>query len=426
MYKALHGTQYIFDYLFAIARVVCYEDLATITFDDIHRIIKKLAISLQTTKEIEAGKKWRDYRKKALEPTFMKEATDKTIAAMILWGYLERPSPTEKSSRKERWYYVRPSLLKIGEAILKEKLHKAKLMLFNSILQSERESAFTPQLLTRIRDSSTKSELEKEYKLPTDGVIQWSTHFVRNHLKISQLDFKNIISWYQELGFLNVFDPKILDINLPKEIYLTIWLATDGELSSYYDKIVEGKAQIKSFADIHCMSLLENIKAIRLENDHPKPLMGKFLEIDKNQLIQESLRNPFESKLILIGEKSRFRGIVTTEVKQMEKIYLLFPKQVTLDDFSETLKKHYDILRVKWKSPYVWISPLRALCCRTLMITDSSFDDMLIQLYEREPEALEFSKAATGIFRKRVRVFEKPFKLYGNPFRMIRLVKNIE
>lgn len=425
MPKALHGTTYVFSYIFAIARFVYEERLTSISFDEMHRRIKKFAIDVQVAKEIEAGKKWRDYRKKAQEATFMREAADKTITAMVRWGFLERPTPGETGKKREREYYVKPRLHAIGQELVQERLQKARLLIFDRILQSERDTAFAPQLLVKIRDAHTISELGREYALPADGVIQSTPAFVRNSLKIGQIDFNMTISWFQALKFLNVFDPKVLDTKLPQEIYLTAWLATEEELSSFYRKITSGNTETKSFTELNCMKLLEIIEAIRVENGQFIPLMGESLKIRENKNVQQSLNDPYVSNLTLIGDTPRFQGLATTDMKDVRNVYYLFPRQISTGTFAGILRKYYETLRIKWKSPYVWISPLRALCCRSLMIDDDYFDGMLTQLYKQRPEAFEFSKAATGIFRKRVRVFEKPFKLYGNPFRMVRLVEHL-
>jgi len=423
MPKALHGTTHVFDYIFAIANFVYNEKLSKISFDEIHKIIKKVAIAAQTTREIEAGKKWRDYRKKAQEKTFMREAADKTVSAMILCGFLKRPAQQEKSEKKERWYYVKPELHVLGEELSQKRLRNARLMVFDHTLQSERDSAFTPDLLVKIRDSKKKSgEKLSEYNLPAEGVFEETPYFVRNYLKVSLVDWTMITYWCQELSLLNVFNPRILDIKLPEEVYLTVWLASAHELSSFYDRVSAGDPEIRSFADLNCARLLETIRAVRPENGRLIPLAGPQFEVSENQFILKSVDNPYASELILVGERSKFRGLVRGGLKEFENIHLFHPKYISSDTFAETLKRHYHTLRTQWKTPYVWIAPLRSLCSRALMVSDENFDNMLTDLYKAKPEAIEFSKAATGIFRKRVRVFEKPFKLYGQPFRMIRLV----
>lgn len=232
-----------------------------------------------------------------------------------------------------------------------------------------------------------------------------------------------IIYWCKELNLLNEFNPRILDIKSPREVYLTVWLASTDELSSFYNRVVVGDPEIRSFGDLNCARLLELTKAVRAEDNHLVPLAGSQFEASENQSIIRGVEAPYTSELILIGEKSKFSGLIRGELEGFKNIYLLTSRHISNETFVSTLTNHYQTLRTKWKTPYVWISPLRALCCRTLMIGDEDFDDMLTSLYRANPEAMEFSKAATGIFRTRVRLFEKPFKLYGQPFRMIRLVK---
>ena len=423
MPKALHGTSQVFAYIFAIARAVYGERLSQITFDEIHRTIRKVAIAMQTTREIEAGKRYKDYRKMAQERTFMRAAADKTVSAMILWGFLKRPAPRDRG-KKERWYYIEPELYSLGETLSQNRLRRAGLMVFDRILDSERDSAFTPDLLVRIRDSRAISEEKlSEYNLPTDGVFTNTPSLVRNYLKVGQVDFRMITYWCKELNLLNEFNPRILDIKSPHEVFLTMWLASTNELSSFYNRVVVGDPEIRSFGDLNCARLLELIKAVRAENNHLVPLSGSQFEASENQSIIRSVEAPYTSELIVVGEKSKFRGLISGELEGFKNIYLLTSRHISNETFASTLKNHYQTLRTKWKTPYVWISPLRALCCRTLMIGDEDFDDMLTSLYKANPEAMEFSKAATRIFRTRVRLFEKPFKLYGQPFRMIRLVE---
>jgi len=424
MPKALHGTTHIFDYILALASVAHNERLGRITFDEIHRIIKKVAIATQTTREIQAGKKWKDYRKMALEKTFMRTAAKKTASAMVIWGFLKRPTPNERTAKTERWYYVRSELQDLGKELSQKRLRKARLMMFDHILQSERESAFTPDLMARIRDSKTKYQEElSEYNLPTEGVLAQTPNLIKNYLKVSQVDLTMITYWCQELNLLNIFNPRILDVRLPEEVYLTVWLASANELSSFYSRVVARDLEMRSFSDLNCAKLLEAMNAVRIENGDTIPLAGPQFDISENPFTLKSFDDPYASELIVIGEKPKFRGLVRGRLKEFEDTYLLCSRHISKDTFCEKLKKYYHTLRAKWKTPYVWISPLRALCCRALMVSDEDFDNMLTNLYKEKPEAIELSKAATGIFRTRVRLFEKPFKLYGQPFRMIRLVE---
>jgi hypothetical protein len=291
-------------------------------------------------------------------------------------------------------------------------------------LHSEKDSAFTPDMLVKIRDSKMEPpEGLSEYDLPTDGIFVQTPSLIANHLEVSQVDFTMIAYWCQELNLLNVFNPRILEVKLPEEVYLTVWLASADELVSFYDRVLAGDFEIGSLAELNCAKLLEAMKAIRIENGRLIPLAGPRFEISENQLSLKSLEDPYAAELIMIGEKSKSRCLLRRELKGFERIHFLCPRCTSGDAFAETLKKYYHTLRTKWKTPYVWISPLRALSCRALMISDEDFDSMLTDLYKSKPEAIEFSKAATGIFRIRVRIFEKPFKLYGQPFRMIRLVE---
>lgn len=426
MPKALHGTSHVFAYIFAIAGAVQDERLSQIAFDEIHEIIKRVAIAMQTTREIESGKRYRDYRKMAQEKAFMREATNKTVQAMILWGLLRRLATVE-GRKKERLYYIEPKLHTIGEQLSQKRLRKARLIIFDRILDSERDSAFTPDLFIRIRDSSLISEGElSEYDLPTDGVFKMTPNLLRNYLKVGQVDFRMITYWCEELNLLNVFNPRILDIKSPQEVYSTVWLASTDELSSLYERVVSGDPEIRSFGDLNSAKLLELLKAVRSENGHLVPLVGSRFRVSENRTIIESVEEPYTSELIVIGEKGKSRGLIHEELKGSENIYLFSSRNVSIETFTSVLKKHYQSLRIRWKTPYVWISPLRALCCRTLMIGDEDFDIRLTHLYKASPEAFEFSKAATRAFRTRVRLFEKPFKLYGQPFRMIRLVDKLE
>jgi len=424
MPKALHGTTYVLDYIATVAKAVHDERLTSITFTEIHQIIKRYAIRVQATREIEAGKKWRDYRKKSQEPTFMREAADKTASAMVRWGLLDRVPKKEKSERSERSYEVKPRLKAIGEAVSSEQIRKAKLITLDRILRSERESPLTPKLLVRIRDSTLTSYVETEYELPSQGVIQWSAAILRSKLGVSEVDIKMITSWFQALELLNVFNPRVLDVKQAQEIYLTLWIATEAELLSFYSRIVDGTYKIESLKDQSCLRILEAFGAIRSDKNRLAALVGESLRISEIEAVRKSLADPFTSNLMLVGESSKFQGLLYGEIESLESIYVLHPRQPSLDSFIVVLKKYYEKLKTKWKSPYVWIAPLRALCCRSMMISDHEFDDLLTQFYKQTPDSIEFSKAATGIFRKRTRVFEKPFKLYGNPFRMIRLVVN--
>jgi hypothetical protein len=422
--KALHGTTHIIDYTFALANVVHDERLSRITFDQIHKVIKRVAIAKQTAREIEAGKKWRDYRKKSLEKTFMREAAEKTASAMVRWDFLKRPTPKERSGKEERWYFVRPELNVLGEKLSQKRLQEASLMIFDSILRSERDSAFTPALLIQIRDSKIKSQEQLlEYSLPSEGVIEETPGYLRNYLKVGQIDFSMITYWCQELSLLNVFNPKILDIKLPEQVYLTVWFASLSELSSFYDKVFAGDMRIRSFSDLNCAKLLEKIEAVRVENGRLTAMAGPRFEIRENRFIRTSIKDPYLSELILIGEKSRFRELVRKDLEEFVNIHLLSPRHISTEAFVDTLRKYYGTLKSKWRTPYVWIAPLRSLCSRALLTSDEDFDNMLTNFYKTNLDTVEFSKAATGIFRKRVRVFEKPFKLYGQPFRMIRLVE---
>jgi len=300
--------------------------------------------------------------------------------------------------------------------------------LFDRILRTERESEFTPQTLMKIRNSTIPSEsleLKTNYSLPYDGTIPWSSSFVRSNFEATSIDFKLIISWFQQLRILNIFNPLIVDIKAPQEIYLTAWIATEGELAQFYDQVQKGKQELSSSVSQNCARLLEIIEAVKVKDGLLEANSGNSLKISENLRIRNSLINPYNPNLFLIGEKGKSRYLITSPAKQIERMFVLAEKDASMIAFRSILTKFYVILKKKWKTPYVWISPLRALCCRSIMISDERFDQKLTQLYEAKPEAIEFSKAATGIFRTRVRIFEKPFKLYNNPFRMIRLVENI-
>lgn len=278
MPKALHGTSHVFAYIFAIARAVHGERLSQITFDEAHKIIRKVAIAMQTTREIEAGKRYKDYQKMALERAFMRVATDKTVNAMILWGFLKRPAQRDHG-KKERGYNIEPELYILGEKLSQNRLRSAGLVLFDRILASERDSAFTPDLLVRIRDSRAISEEKlSEYNLPTDGVFTNTPNLVRNYLKVGQVDFRMITYWCKELHLLNEFNPRILEIRSPHEVYLTMWLASTDELSSFYNRVVVGDPEIRSFGDLNCARLLELTKAVRAEDNHLVPLSGSKFE----------------------------------------------------------------------------------------------------------------------------------------------------
>jgi len=425
VFKSLHGTTYVFDYITAISKTIHDESLSSITFDEIHHIIKTFAIRVQATREIEAGKKWRDYRKKSQEPAFMREAADKTVSAMIRWGFLEGSPQAGKARKIERSYRVKPRLQAIGHAVFSGEFREAKLMIFDRILRMEKESAFTPQLLVKIRDSTTKSIAETEYGLPTEGVIQFSAVLLKSKLGVGQVDFRMIVSWFEELELLNGFNPRVLDVKEAEEIYPTSWVATEAELLSFYSQVAKGNYKTESLRDLSCSRILEAIGALKSENDQPIVVSGEQFKVRECSAVKNSLLDPYGSKLVLIGEGLKFQGLISREIRAVDNMYLLLPTQPSFESFVKTLSKYYNVLRMKWKTPYVWISPLRALCCRSLMISDELFDDLLTQFYKRTPESMEFSKSATGIFRKRVRIFEKPFKLYGNPFRMIRLVENV-
>ncbi len=428
MPKALHGTTYVFDYILAIAQHVFVEKTSHISYDEMYNIMKTFAIRVQVEKEIEAGKRYKDYRKKAQDPSFLREAADKTVAAMTLWGMLERYSVVGSSGKKEKRYRANRRLYEIGEAILSKKADKARIIIFDRILRSEEESEFTPQTLTRIRDSTISSEFTEfktNYALPDQGVIPWSAGFVRNNFQTSPIDFKLIISWFQELRILNVFNPRIIGIKMPQEIYLTAWIATDEELTDFYNQIIEGRRDFNSFASQNCLRLLEIIGAVEVNGDRIDPASGNSLKINENSLVKNSLVDPYDSKLVLVRERDKSRYLISATPKQVGRMFMIVEKDVNMGIFRLILSKYYNILKKTWKTPYVWISPLRALCCRSIMISDECFDLKLTQLYEEKPEAIEFSKAATGIFRSRVRIFEKPFKLYNNPFRMVRLVENL-
>lgn len=418
MPKALRGTTYVFDYIFAIAKYASDERASELSFDEVHTIIKKYAIRIQGEKEIEKGRRYRDYRKRALDPSFMKEAADKTVTAMVRWGLLERKQPLGTNKREKR-YVIRSRLSEIGEALSSGLDRKARLIVFDRILRSEKDSTFNPDILFKIRESIISSGLEENYSLPKEGALQWSSG------SFSTRDFKTAIVWFQTLRLINIFDPKILDIKLPQEIYLTSWLATYDELIDFYNKKGEEPKEKTAFVSRNCKEILKTLKAANLEDDSSKlSYSSLFFKFSRHGYQNDSI-SAYDFDLITIGVKGNSYFLMTPKSSKTEKMYVLLERDATMDDFRNLLTKHYETLKTKWRTPYVWIAPLRSLCCRSLMISDECFDGKLTRLYQQKPEAIEFSKAATGIFRSRVRVFEKPFKLYSNPFRMMRLVEKI-
>jgi hypothetical protein len=422
--RALHGTTYVIDYILAVANVAFSEKCDKISYEDIHKIIKDVAIKAQIAQEIDAGKRYHDYRKKSQEDeNFMREAADKTVSAMITWGLMERIPSEAKETKKARRYHVKQTLHAIGQETNRSQTDAARLILFDRMLRSEKETAFNIDFFLKIRDSHSSSNVSVEFKLPDEGVILWSAANLRNNFEISQPDFNILTVWCKQLGLLNIFDPKALEITGPKEVYLSVWIASVSELAAYCEKGTPASRTDVSSVDKNCDKILKKIGATYDNQNNIVTLCGFPLDISNNEFVLRNLNTSLSSDLLVVGERKKTQQLIfNKKMANFEKVYLILRKQPSLDEFTKTLIQNYNQLKITLKTPYVWISALRSLCARSLQITDKQFDDFLVQYYRLKPEAMEFSKAATGYFRRRVRIFEKPFKLYEQTFRMIRLV----
>jgi hypothetical protein len=355
----------------------------------------------------------------------MWEAADKTISAMVHWGLIERIPSEEKIPRKGKRYQIKPILLTIAQETNRQQTYASRLLLFDRVLRSEKDTAFNIGFFLKIRDSQFSSEVSNELNLPKTGVILSTANNLRMYLGISQLDFNILTSWCKQVGFINIFDPKSLEISSPKEVYLTVWIASVSELTSYYNRLISGRDIENSYLNKNCEMILEHLNYLRNGKTNFIHQASQTLDIRNNEILLKSLNSPFQSDLLILGEKNKNQKILLNhKIPNSEEIYLFLRKQLSLDDFVKELRNNYNKLKIRFKTPYVWIAPLRSLCARSLQITDKQFDDLLVQYYRSKPEAMEFSKAATGFFRRRVRIFEKPFKLYGQTFRMIRLVES--
>jgi len=407
------------EYIVAISQLALRMKDHAFTFPQIHNIVLRRATEIQKMKTIEAGKAWRDYDKQAKSPSFLRMAAKKTIRAMIRWGLL--------AQKKEELYAATNDLLEIGKYVSERKEPDFRRQILDNMIRNEPELSFSPsRYLIPIRDFilpvSFSAELED---LPLEEAFPRHAPIVKRVLKVNMVDFGIMSIWGQFFNFTNEFSPKIIDVEDVKQIYLTCWIASLAELDRVYKVVLEnGKVAL---SDIQLESIGGSLKhslAILKERnwiDIKQGMVRVKTSVFRASILGRAAKELTVTDAIMISEDDEGRGIEIRENLNPSKVFVILPRKVSEQRFNTSLMKHHQFLQRMLKSPYVWISQLRALCCRELGIQDQIFDEALTASYQKCPEKFEFSMIGGDVTRGRFRPFGKPFRLYNQTFRMLRL-----
>lgn len=407
------------EYILAISQVALSIRDGALTFQHIHNIILRTAISIQRKKTIDAGKAWRNYDKQARSPTFLRVAANKTIRTMINWGLLKKVG--------KKVYDPTNDLLEIGNYVSEKREIEYKRHILDSMVRNEPELAFTPsRYLIPIRDfilpASFSTNLEN---LPDREAFPRTASHIKKVLKVNMVDFDMMSVWGQFFNFTNVFNPKIINIDNVKQFYLTCWVASVAELNHTYKMIAENGKVALSDLQLnstrrgleHSITLLKQLNLI----DFQQRMAKVKTPIPQAPTLGILVKKLAKTGATIISEDNKDRGIKIRENLNPANVFVILPRKVSDKEFNITLARHYRFLKKRFGSPYVWISQLRALCCRELGIQDQIFDESLTASYHKRPEKFEFSMIGGDATRGRIRPFGKPFRLHDQIFRIIRL-----
>ena len=385
--KAIVGSTYTPQYVLSIANEIVQRNSQELTDWQIQELIQRQAMEDQREREIQTGRKWRDYQKRQGTKEFMYRATRKTIRPMLAWRLLQ-PIGDGK-------YHATKDLVDLGESRLKSYSDAVKL-LYGITLRSDRTASLSPtEDLIPIRDSSASSKaVVPGVEMDMKSVLLMEKSILKNTIGRSVFDSDILLSWGQFFGLLNAFDPSTLGLEGAKQMFPSFFVATIAELQK----------STGNPNDRHDIVYLRNALKSHSSSDLGKALTSMTPE-----------------GWWVVSEDERSRGQVM-EIMDLDpaKVTVLAPRKPQPKDFDRAMKESYCWLLKSAATPYVWITSLRNLVCRLLLISGQTFDDSLRSMYDDNPDSLDFSTTA-GSLTRRLRRFEKAFSLYGQKYRMIRL-----
>jgi hypothetical protein len=412
------------EYILEISKAALDAREHALTFPQIHNIIVQKAIEIQRMKTIDAGKAWRSYDKQAFSPTFMKVAATKTIRAMISWGLFEKEG--------KNTYVASEDLLEIGKSVLERREISYKRHIIQNMIRNDSELVFTPsRYLIPIRDFRLPARLLKglEY-FPSEEAFPRTSLDVKRILEVNMVDFDMMSTWGQFFNFTNEFNPKILDVEGAKQIFLACWIASVADLAHVYKMISrsgevaesDSRGALTNKALEHSKTILEELGLIQAHEIQQIRARTEVKTSNRRTPTPRTLAEQLkETDGIIVSEDERARGIWIREDVNPAKVFVILPRKVSDQVFTVSIVKYYRHLKEGLGSPYVWVSQLRAMCCRELGIQDQVFDESLMHTYSKQPDKFEFSMIGGDASRGKIRPFGKPFRLYDQIFRMVRL-----
>ena len=387
--NALVGSTFTPSYAVSIARKVVQEDYPEISREKIQMMIQEQAVNDQGSREIETGRKWRDYEKKKGSKTFMFQATRKTVQSMVKWGLLE------VADAKSSLYRPTDDMKDLGSIGQKDE-QSAIAKLYVLSMRGGPSATLSPiHDLIPIRENEiAMSEPMRQVGLPTKEVVILDSS-IRNVLARSLFDSEILAQWGQYYALLNIIDFSVVNHDYAPQMHLTTWVSTIAEL--------QGETDSKT-ATTHRRAIL---KALNLSswNEQAAALLRK---------------RSLALRTIVVSEDNKNWSKDDPYVGFPEKVSVIVQRLPSRDDFRDSLKIIYNYLLSLSPSQYVWITALRALVCRRLMVSERTFDDLLVAFYNENPDRIEFSTTAGSLSRK-LRRFDKAFSLYGQRYRMVRL-----
>ena len=447
MGRSVTGISHI-DYILPIAAYARGRN--QISESEILQIVRKEAVKREKQKALFAGKFWIDYEKKLRsEKRFLKGITNSLILAMRKWQLI-------KDTDMKGLFRIGEPLVDLSklDTTTNNGSRHAKLLLYNSVLQSGKESLFNPSsFLISIRDnavskihalcSTNGGRITKELEIPyVEGRAYNDHYFVYTKLGTNFRSFDIMRDWGYLFGFLNDYDTistaveKGEKILYPKyEVYLT------KVVSSLHEKIqvlkhlhsLNTPLAVDDFQNILGMNkyavvcVIHNLKFLDLVSYEKE---RAFLDERARNTISGMQRNTellsflckeiIRKGALLVSDDPRRRGVLANfNDLDPEHAFMFADPSWEMSDFEKALKEAYVSLTGGKTYRYTWIPILRQKVCRKLRIHNDTFDSLLSLLFEQKPEMIEFSKAAGDVTRRMLRRFKKPFKLRGRTYRMI-------